>query len=76
MYVEFLTDNNIDYVAHDDEPYVTAGIDDAYAIPKKLGKFVATQRTKGISTSDLVTRVIADRDRYIARNLKRGATRQ
>lgn len=71
-----MTDHNIDYVAHDDVPYVTAGIDDAYIIPKQLGKFIATQRTEGISTSDLVTRVIADRDRYIARNLKRGATRQ
>ena len=74
--LEFLTDNNIDYVAHDDEPYVTVGTDDAYALPKRLGKFVATQRTAGISTSDLVTRIIADRDKYIGRNLKRGVSRE
>ena len=39
---KFLTDNKIDYVAHDDEPYVTAGVDDAYALCKRLGKFKAT----------------------------------
>ena len=37
---KFLNDNKIDFVAHDDIPYTTAGIDDAYAVCKKLGKFV------------------------------------
>ena len=32
----------IDFVAHDDIPYVTAGIEDAYAVAKRLGKFKAT----------------------------------
>lgn len=73
---EFLTDNKIDFVAHDDIPYITADTDDAYAECKRLGKFVATKRTEGISTSDLVTRIIADRDKYIMRNLKRGVSRQ
>lgn len=36
---KFLTEHNIDYVAHDDIPYVTAGVEDAYALCKKLGKF-------------------------------------
>ena len=73
---KFLTDNNIDFVAHDAEPYVTADTNDAYALPKRLGKFKETQRTAGISTSDLVTRIISDRDKYIARNLKRGVSRE
>jgi choline-phosphate cytidylyltransferase len=76
IYTEFLTDNNIDYVAHDDIPYVTADTEDAYAECKRVGKFIATQRTQGISTSDLVTRIIADRDKYISRNLKRGVSRE
>ncbi len=42
---DFLTRHNIDFVAHDDIPYVTAGVEDAYATCKKLGKFKATQRT-------------------------------
>jgi choline-phosphate cytidylyltransferase len=43
--LEFLIKNNIDFVAHDDIPYVTADTEDAYALCKKLGKFKATQRT-------------------------------
>jgi choline-phosphate cytidylyltransferase len=42
LHLEFLTKNNIDFVCHDDIPYDTAGVDDAYAICKKLGKFKAT----------------------------------
>ncbi len=55
---KFLTDNNIDFVAHDDLPYVTANIDDAYSTCKKLGKFKATQRTEGVSTSDIIQNVL------------------
>ena len=36
---KFLNDHRIDYVAHDDIPYQTADVDDAYALCKKLGKF-------------------------------------
>lgn len=35
----------IDFVCHDDIPYQTADVDDAYAVCKKLGKFKATKRT-------------------------------
>jgi choline-phosphate cytidylyltransferase len=40
--IEFLDKHKIDFVCHDDIPYVTAGIDDAYALCKKLGRFKAT----------------------------------
>ena len=35
----FLEKYNIDYVAHDDEPYLSAGHDDVYAFVKSLGLF-------------------------------------
>ena len=52
----FLDKHRIDYVAHDDIPYQSAGMDDVYAFVKQQGKFHATKRTDGISTSDLITR--------------------
>lgn len=39
---KFLLDNKIDFVAHDEIPYTTDGVEDAYAVCKKLGKFAAT----------------------------------
>lgn len=59
---EFLEKHNIDYVAHDVAPYTSGGVEDIYADVKKLGKFKETQRTDGISTSDIILRILKDRD--------------
>lgn len=50
-------------------------MDDCYALVKKLGKFKETKRTDGISTSDIIMRILKDRDMYLLRNLKRGYKR-
>ncbi|GFH07022.1 choline-phosphate cytidylyltransferase, partial [Haematococcus lacustris] len=43
---------------------------------KQAGRFRATQRTEGISTSDLILRVLKDYNSYVLRNLQRGYTRK
>ncbi|KAK9472636.1 uncharacterized protein V1510DRAFT_364866, partial [Dipodascopsis tothii] len=74
----FIAAHEIDYVAHDDIPYGDAdgGEADIYAPMKQAGQFLATKRTEGISTSDIITTIIRDYDKYLVRNFSRGATRQ
>ena len=57
-------------------PYGSVGQTDIYAEIKKAGKFKATQRTEGISTSDLILRIIQDYDMYVMRSIKRGISRK
>lgn len=69
---EFLARHKIDLVAHDEEPYTTGSGRDVYAHLKERGMFVATERTEGVSTSDIVARIVKDYDMYVRRNLARG----
>ncbi|KAK3906740.1 hypothetical protein C8A05DRAFT_11505 [Staphylotrichum tortipilum] len=72
----FLEEHQIDYVAHDDIPYGADEGDDIYAPIKAAGKFLVTQRTEGVSTTGIITKIVRDYEKYIARQLKRGTTRQ
>lgn len=73
---EFLEEHKIDFVAHDDIPYASDDSGDIYLPVKKVGKFIPTKRTEGVSTSDLITRIIRDYDQYVMRNLARGVNRK
>uniref|UniRef100_A0A453NJN8 Uncharacterized protein n=1 Tax=Aegilops tauschii subsp. strangulata TaxID=200361 RepID=A0A453NJN8_AEGTS len=48
---------------------------DVYEFVKKLGKFKETKRTEGISTSDIIMRIVKDYNEYVMRNLARGYSR-
>lgn len=74
---KFLEKHKIDLIAHDDLPYGTKdGTLDVYAPIKERGMFLATQRTDGISTSDLICRIVKDYDVYVRRNLQLGYSAQ
>ncbi|KJP88208.1 choline-phosphate cytidylyltransferase [Plasmodium fragile] len=85
---EFMEEHKIDFVAHDDIPYannqkkkkkkkgksssIEEPNDDIYAWLKKAGKFRATKRTEGVSTTDLIVRILKNYEDYIERSLQRG----
>ncbi|KAF4631448.1 hypothetical protein G7Y89_g6681 [Cudoniella acicularis] len=72
----FLEEHKIDYVAHDDLPYVADEGDDIYKPIKEAGKFLVTQRTEGVSTTGIITKIVRDYEKYITRQFKRGTSRQ
>lgn len=76
---EFIDEHKIDFVAHDAIPYVdttgqSANSNDVYDFVKKKGMFLETKRTEGISTSDILLKIVQNYDSYVARNLSRGYT--
>ncbi|KAF8569857.1 hypothetical protein P879_02617 [Paragonimus westermani] len=73
---DFLQKHKIDFVAHDDIPYASADSEDIYKPLKDAGMFVATQRTEGISTTDVIGRIVRDYDLYLRRNIRRGLSRK
>lgn len=74
---EFMEKQRIDFVAHDDAPYAGAdGSDDIYKPLKDTGRFIPTKRTRGISTSALITRLVRDYDAYLRRQILRGISKK
>ncbi|XAR52850.1 Choline-phosphate cytidylyltransferase [Bertholletia excelsa] len=75
---EFIDKHTIDYVAHDSLPYADASgaANDVYEFVKSIGKFKETKRTEGISTSDIIMRIVKDYNQYVMRNLDRGYSRK
>ncbi|CAH9142802.1 unnamed protein product [Cuscuta epithymum] len=75
---EFLDKHRIDFVAHDALPYADASGagKDVYEFVKAVGRFKETNRTEGISTSDIIMRIVKDYNQYVIRNLDRGYSRK
>jgi len=72
--VEYLDSINAHYVAREDLPYPCGDIADMYAPIKEKGRFLPTERTEGVSTTDLIMRIIRDYEFYVKRNIKKGCT--
>jgi choline-phosphate cytidylyltransferase len=69
---EFLAEHRIDYVAHDPDPYPHPETgEDLYGWIKASGRFLPTRRTDGISTTDIIARVLERREAFARRNARR-----
>ncbi|GLI58512.1 hypothetical protein VaNZ11_000248 [Volvox africanus] len=55
---ELFTKHRIDYIIHGDDPCLLPDGTDAYAHAKKLGRFKMVKRTEGVSTTDIVGRML------------------
>ena len=57
-YINWIIDEyDIDYIVHGDDPCIVNG-KDVYAVAKAKGKYLEIPRTEGISTSDIVGRML------------------
>lgn len=70
--IEFMDSLGAHYMAHDDIPYPFGDIADVYGPFKESGRFLTTQRTEGVSTTDIIKRILVDKELYIRRSLKKG----
>ncbi|GFH11775.1 uncharacterized protein HaLaN_07331 [Haematococcus lacustris] len=55
---ELFTKHRIDYIVHGDDPCLLPDGTDAYAHAKALGRFRMIKRTEGVSTTDIVGRML------------------
>lgn len=55
---DLFTKHRIDYIVHGDDPCLLPDGTDAYAHAKKLGRYIMVKRTEGISTTDIVGRML------------------
>ena len=69
-----MKEHNIDYLCHDPEPYPCGDNPDVYGSIKDAGMFYPTKRTDGVSTSDLILRIVKDHEDYMWRSMQKKYT--
>lgn len=52
-------DYKIDYIVHGDDPCLLPDGTDAYALAKKAGRYKQIKRTEGVSSTDIVGRILS-----------------
>ncbi|KAJ4830781.1 Ethanolamine-phosphate cytidylyltransferase [Turnera subulata] len=52
-------DHKIDYIIHGDDPCLLPDGTDAYALAKKAGRYKQIKRTEGVSSTDIVGRILS-----------------
>ncbi|BDA47157.1 Ethanolamine-phosphate cytidylyltransferase [Coccomyxa sp. Obi] len=74
---ELFTKHKIDYVVHGDDPCLLPDGTDAYAYAKQQGRFKMIKRTEGVSSTDIVGRMLmCTRDNARFREERRELTKQ
>ncbi|GAM28819.1 hypothetical protein SAMD00019534_119950, partial [Acytostelium subglobosum LB1] len=61
----------INVVCHGDDPVVASDGSDPYKIPKQMGIYKEVKHTEGLTTSDIIRRIIENRNQFEARNKKK-----
>lgn len=56
--MELFRRHRIDYVVHGDDPCLLPDGTDAYAVAKRMGRFKMIRRTEGVSSTDIVGRML------------------
>lgn len=54
-----LHEKGIDIIVHGDDPCLDANGEDAYKVAKELGRFRTIKRTEGVSSTDIVSRMLS-----------------
>ncbi|GAB4853549.1 Ethanolamine-phosphate cytidylyltransferase [Ancistrocladus abbreviatus] len=54
-----LTEHKIDYIVHGDDPCILPDGTDAYALAKKADRYKQIKRTEGVSSTDIVGRILS-----------------
>lgn len=68
--------HGIDFIVHGDDPCLLPDGTDAYDAPKRAGRFRMIKRTEGVSTTDIVNRVLRAAASDERREKKKNQTRR
>lgn len=73
-------EHKIDYIIHGDDPCLLPDGSDAYALAKKVGRYKQIKRTEGVSSTDIVGRILAsmedDKDNQVQRDEELNETKK